>query len=280
MSYSDNESSLKIRHEKMTAIDIVRLARHTRRPTTLDYISLIFKDFIELHGDRRFSDDSAIVGGVGFLEEIPVTIVGHQKGRNVKENIHRNFGMAHPEGYRKAMRLMEEAERFGRPVISFIDTPGAYPGIGAEERGQAEAIAQNLYRMSALNVPTMSVVTGEGGSGGALGIGVTDRIYMLSNAIYSVISPEGCASILWRDAAKSPDAAEALKLTAKDLLRFRIIDAIIEEPYSGAHDDHPGAAKRIKVRLLRDLRALLKMPLPELLSDRYEKYRRMGIYQE
>lgn len=262
------------------AIQVVKLARHTKRPTTLDYIKYMIKDFLELHGDRRFSDDSAIVGGVGFLEEIPVTIIGHQKGRNVKENVHRNFGMAHPEGYRKALRLMEEAERFGRPIITLIDTPGAYPGIGAEERGQAEAIAYNLYKMSALKVPTMAVVTGEGGSGGALGLGVTDRVYMLSNTIYSVISPEGCASILWRDAGKAADAAEALKITAGHLYEFKIIDGIIEEPAGGAHEDHEGTAKRIKNTILPDLRALLQLTPDTLLAARYDKYRKMGVYEE
>lgn len=262
------------------AIDIVKLARHTKRPTTLDYIRYIITDFLELHGDRRFSDDPAIVGGIGFLEKIPITIIGHQKGRNVKENVRRNFGMAHPEGYRKAMRLMEEAERFGRPVINLIDTPGAYPGIGAEERGQAEAIAYNLYKMSALKTPIISVITGEGGSGGALALGVADRVYMLSNTIYSVISPEGCASILWRDAGKSDEAAEALKLTARNLLRFRIIDEIIEEPESGAHEDHESTAKRLKNTLISGLNELLHLDVELLLEQRYMKYRRIGVFTE
>ncbi|MCP5102678.1 MAG: acetyl-CoA carboxylase carboxyltransferase subunit alpha [bacterium] len=267
-------------NQPVKAIDIVKSARHIKRPTTLDYIKYMITDFLELHGDRRFSDDLAIVGGIGFLEDIPVTVIGHQKGRDVKENVKRNFGMANPEGYRKALRLMEEAERFGRPVITFIDTPGAYPGIGAEERGQAEAIAFNLYKMSGLRVPTIAVVTGEGGSGGALGLAVTDRVYMLSNTIYSVISPEGCASILWRDAAKAPEAAEALKLTAQHLYDFKIIDAIIEEPGDGAHEDHETTAKRIKATILAALKPLLQLQTQTLLDQRYEKYRKMGVFTE
>lgn len=262
------------------AIDIVKLARHIKRPTTLDYIKYMITDFLEFHGDRRFSDDLAVVGGIGFLSGIPVTIIGHQKGRDVKENVKRNFGMAHPEGYRKALRLMEEAERFGRPVINLIDTPGAYPGIGAEERGQAEAIAFNLYKMSGLKTPVIAVVTGEGGSGGALGLGVADRVYMLSNAIYSVISPEGCASILWRDAGKAAEAAEALKLTAQSLYDFRIIDGIIPEPGGGAHEDHETMAKKIKETVLEALYELLPISLESLLKTRYEKYRKIGVYTE
>jgi acetyl-CoA carboxylase carboxyl transferase subunit alpha len=266
--------------EQTKAIDIVKLARHTKRPTTLEYIQYMITDFLELHGDRRFKDDPAIIGGVGFLEDIPVTVIGHQKGRNVKENVKRNFGMAHPEGYRKAIRLMEEAERFGRPVINFIDTPGAYPGLGAEERGQAEAIAYNLYKMSGLKTPIIAVVTGEGGSGGALALGVADRVYMLSNTIYSVISPEGCASILWRDASKSEDAAEALKLTANHHYESKIIDDIIEEPSEGAHSDHEATAKRLKSTLLTGLRELLELDLENLLTQRYKKFRNMGVYTE
>ena len=262
------------------AIDIVRLARHNKRPTTLDYIKLITTGFLEFHGDRRFSDDPAIVGGIGFLDGMAVTIIGHQKGKDVKENVKRNFGMAHPEGYRKALRLMEEAERFGRPIINFIDTAGAYPGLGAEERGQAEAIAFNLYKMSGLKTPIISVITGEGGSGGALGLGVADRVYMLSNTIYSVISPEGCASILWRDAAKADEAAEALKLTAHHLYEYKIIDGIINEPGNGAHEDPEITAKRVKNTILNALRQLLELPLDTLLEQRYQKYRKMGVYTE
>jgi acetyl-CoA carboxylase carboxyl transferase subunit alpha len=262
------------------AIDVVKLARQTKRPTTLDYVEFMITDFLELHGDRRFSDDPAIVGGIGFLDDIPVTLIGHQKGRNVKENVRRNFGMANPEGYRKALRLMEEAERFGRPVINFIDTPGAYPGLGAEERGQAEAIAYNLYKMSTLKTPIIAVVTGEGGSGGALALGVADRVYMLSNTIYSVISPEGCASILWRDAARSDEAAEALKLTARSHYDAKIIDDIIEEPSGGAHEDYETTAKRLKTALVSGLKELLELDLETLLQQRYRKFRNMGVYVE
>jgi acetyl-CoA carboxylase carboxyl transferase subunit alpha len=265
---------------QMKAIDIVKLARHTKRPTTLDYIKYMLTEFLEFHGDRRFSDDLAVVGGIGFLEDIPVTIIGHQKGRNVKEHMKRNFGMAHPEGYRKAMRLMEEAERFGRPVINLIDTPGAYPGIGAEERGQAEAIAYNLYKMSTLKTPIISVITGEGGSGGALALGMADRVYMLSNTIYSVISPEGCASILWRDAGRADEAAEALKLTASHLYKIKVIDKIIQEPGNGAHEDHETAAKRLKSALVSGLKELLPLEVETLLEQRYQKFRQMGVYSE
>jgi acetyl-CoA carboxylase carboxyl transferase subunit alpha len=265
---------------QVKAIDIVRLARHNRRPTTLEYINFMLKDFLEIHGDRRFSDDPAVVGGIGFLDDIPVTIIGHQKGKNVKENVKRNFGMAHPEGYRKSLRLMEEAERFGRPVITLIDTPGAYPGLGAEERGQAEAIAYNLYKMSTLKVPIIAVVTGEGGSGGALALGVADRVFMLSNSIYSVISPEGCASILWRDSAKSDEAAEALKVTAQSLYELSVIDGIIEEPKGGAHENHEAAAKRLKKTLMSALKELLQLDEETLLEQRYQKYRQMGVFSE
>jgi len=261
-----------------TAMETVRLARHIKRPTTRDYIDILIDDFVELHGDRRFADDPAMVAGIGFLEGIPVTVLGQQKGKNVKENIRRNFGMAHPEGYRKAMRLMKQAERFGRPVITLIDTPGAYPGIGAEERGQAEAIANNLYEMSGLGVPIIACVTGEGGSGGALGIGVADRVYMLSNAIYSVISPEGCASILWKDTGKTADAAAALRLTAKDLKDLDVIDGIIQEPDPGAHEFPQETARRLKKVLAQALHDLLRIDPETLLQRRYMKYRNMGVY--
>ncbi|MCX6556115.1 MAG: acetyl-CoA carboxylase carboxyltransferase subunit alpha [Candidatus Aminicenantes bacterium] len=261
-----------------TALDTVRLARHGKRPTTRDYIDAMIDDFVELHGDRRFADDPAMVAGIGFLEGVPVTILGQQKGRNVKENIRRNFGMAHPEGYRKALRLMQQAERFGRPIITLIDTPGAYPGIGAEERGQAEAIAVNLYEMSGLRVPIVACVTGEGGSGGALGIAVADRVFMLSNAIYSVISPEGCASILWKDTGRTADAAEALRLTARDLKELQVIDGIIPEPDPGAHEFPAETARRLKKTLLQTLRELLDLDPDALLQQRYVKFRSMGIY--
>lgn len=259
-------------------METVRLARHNKRPTTRDYIDALIDDFIELHGDRRFADDPAMVAGIGFLEGIPVTILGQQKGKNVKENIRRNFGMAHPEGYRKALRLMQQAERFGRPVITLIDTPGAYPGIGAEERGQAEAIATNLYEMSGLRVPIVTCVTGEGGSGGALGIAVADRVFMLSNAIYSVISPEGCASILWKDTGRTADAAEALRLTAKDLEDLKVIDGIIPEPDPGAHEFPTETARRLKKVLLQTLRDLLSLDPETLLQRRHMKFRNMGVY--
>jgi len=246
----------------------------------LDFVQILLDDFLELHGDRRFCDDLAVVGGIGFLDDMPVTLIGHQKGRNVKENVKRNFGMANPEGYRKALRLMEQAETFGRPVINFIDTPGAYPGLGAEERGQAEAIAYNLYKMSTLKVPIISIVTGEGGSGGALALSVADKIYMLSNAIYSVISPEGCASILWRDSAKSDEAAEALKLTSEDLLNFNIIDGIIQEPKGGAHEDYHATARRIKAAITEALNELLQLDVDTLLQQRYDKYRQIGKFSE
>ncbi len=258
----------------------VQLARHGRRPTTLDLVERLVTDFVPLHGDRLFRDDPAIVGGLARLDGRPVLILGHQKGRDTRSNLARNFGMAHPEGYRKALRLMELAERFGRPVITLIDTPGAYPGLGAEERGQAEAIARNLREMAALKVPTIAVVTGEGGSGGALALGVADRIYMLENAIYSVISPEGCAAILWRDAGKASEAARAMKLTAADALSLKIIDAIIHEPVGGAHRDHQGAAQAIKAQLLDALAELTRLDLPTLRSRRLARFLAMGEWSE
>ncbi|MBN2346925.1 MAG: acetyl-CoA carboxylase carboxyltransferase subunit alpha [Candidatus Aminicenantes bacterium] len=261
-----------------TAMDIVRLARHSKRPTSRDFIEFLVHDFVELHGDRRFADDPAIIGGIGFFESIPVTILGHQKGRSVQDNIRRHFGMAHPEGYRKALRLMRQAERFGRPVITLIDTPGAYPGVGAEERGQAEAIATNLYEMSGLRVPIVALVTGEGGSGGALGIGVADRIYMLANAIYSVISPEGCASILWKDSGKAPAAAEALRLRAVDLLKLGVIDGIVAEPGEGAHERPGETMVQARKTIAAALKELLVVDAETLMQRRYAKFRAMGVY--
>lgn len=260
------------------AIDVVKLARHPKRPTSRDFIESLVRDFVELHGDRRFADDPAIIGGIGFFADIPVTILGHQKGRNVRENIRRHFGMAHPEGYRKALRLMKQAERFGRPVITLIDTPGAYPGIGAEERGQAEAIATNLYEMSGLRVPIVTLVTGEGGSGGALGIGVADRVYMLANAIYSVISPEGCASILWKDAGRAPEAAEALRLRAPDLMELGVIDGIVAEPGEGAHENPGETFVHARHAISAALNELLVLDVDTLLQRRYDKFRRMGAF--
>ncbi len=258
----------------------VQLARHPRRPTTLDYIQHVFDGFSELHGDRQFRDDPAIVGGLAWLGERRIVVIGHQKGRDTKSNIHRNFGMAHPEGYRKAMRLMELAARAGRPVVTFIDTPGAYPGIGAEERGQAEAIARNLRDMASLPVPILVYVTGEGGSGGALAIGVGDRISMLENAIYSVISPEGCAAILWRDRAKAAEAARAMKITATDALSLGVIDRILPEPLGGAHRDHEAAAQIIQKALLADLSELDAKSPGELVEERLRKFLAMGVYAE
>jgi len=254
----------------------IKLARHPNRPYTLDYVKAIFKDFIELHGDRRFSDDPAIVGGPAFFQNQPVMLIGQQKGRDTKENILRNFGMPHPEGYRKALRLMKMAEKFMMPIICFIDTPGAYPGIGAEERGQAEAIAYNLQEMESLEVPTLGIVIGEGGSGGALGIGVCNQIMMLENAYYSVISPEGAAAILWRDAAKAPEAAEALKITAHHLLELGVIDKVIAEPLGGAHQNLNVTANNMQEAITQFLNNFGKLPPEELIRQRYEKFRQMG----
>jgi len=258
----------------------VQLARHPRRPTTNDYIHYMFNDFVELHGDRMFKDDEAIVAGMGTIGEHKVMVIGHQKGRDTKSNIRRNFGMAHPEGYRKALRLMEMAARFERPVVTLIDTPGAYPGLGAEERGQAEAIARNLREMADLDVPIVCVVTGEGGSGGALALGVADRIYMLENSIYSVISPEGCAAILWRDATKSKEAAKAMKLTATDADHLGVIDGIIREPIGGAHRDHEAVAREVQGRIVDTLAELEKLPVDRLKDDRLQKYLDIGVFDD
>jgi acetyl-CoA carboxylase carboxyl transferase subunit alpha len=273
----------KLRQEiysKLTRWQRVQLARHPNRPYTLDYIERICDDFMELHGDRAFGDDPAIVAGVGHIGGRPVTIVGHQKGREIKQKLLRNFGMPHPEGYRKALRVMKLGAKFGRPVISLVDTPGAYPGIGAEERGQAEAIARNLYEMSRLPVPILVIIIGEGASGGALGIGVGDRVLMMENTWYSVISPEGCAAILWRDAGKAEQAAEAMKLTASDLLALGVIDGVIPEPVGGAHHDPDAAAKILKETILRELDALSAIPPDRLVRERVAKYGRMGFWKE
>jgi acetyl-CoA carboxylase carboxyl transferase subunit alpha len=256
----------------------VQLARHPKRPYTLDYINLITTDFVELHGDRCFADDKAIVGGFAWLEGRPIIILGQQKGRDTKSKLYRNFGMANPEGYRKALRLMQMAGRFRRPIIILIDTPGAFPGIGAEERGQAESIARNLREMALLEVPIVIVIIGEGASGGALGIGLGDRIYMMENSWYSVISPEGCAAILWRDAAKAPEAAEALKLTAQDVQGLGLIDGIIPEPEGGAHTNYELAAAAVKEHLLQALAELDLLAPEELIARRIGKYRRMGEF--
>ena len=252
-------------------------ARHPQRPSTLDYIGRICDRFLELHGDRLYGDDQAIVAGLARLSGRSVVVIGPQKGKTLKERVLRNFGMPNPEGYRKALRLMRLAERFNKPVITFIDTPGAYPGLGAEERGQSEAIARNLMVMASLKVPIVSVVIGEGGSGGALAIGVADRLLMLQHAVYSVISPEGCAAILWNDPKKTPDAAEALKMTAEDLLRLGVIDEILPEPPGGAHRDQTAMCNAVKKAVEPHLSALLELPLDELLQRRHKKYRRMGV---
>ncbi|MBP6632510.1 MAG: acetyl-CoA carboxylase carboxyltransferase subunit alpha [Kofleriaceae bacterium] len=265
---------------ELTALQKVQLSRHPGRPYTLDYVSLLADDFVELHGDRSFRDDPAIVGGIARFDQWEVLILGHQKGRSTKDNLHRNFGMARPEGYRKATRLMRMAARFGRPIICFIDTMGAYPGLDAEERGQAEAIAKALQVMASLEVPVISVVIGEGGSGGALALGVADRILMLEFAIYSVISPEGCASILWRDPSKIPDAAAQLKLTAPDLVDLGICDEIIAEAPGGAHRDAALTASKIRAALKRHLTELSALSAEELVERRYQKFRAMGAFTE
>jgi acetyl-CoA carboxylase carboxyl transferase subunit alpha len=262
----------------LTRWQIVQLARHPNRPYFLDYLALLFTDFFEVEGDRRFAADHAIVGGFARFDGEPVVVLGQQKGRNTKENMFRNFGMVRPEGYRKARRLFDLAERFQRPVISFIDTPGAYPGVGAEERGQAEAIAVNLEVMSSLSVPTLSIVIGEGASGGAIGIGVTNRILMLQYAWYNVISPESCSSILYRDASKAQKSAEALKHTARDLEGFGIIDEIVREAAGGAHRDLHETAANVQDALRRHLAELKKLSGPELVKARYEKFRAMGVF--
>jgi acetyl-CoA carboxylase carboxyl transferase subunit alpha len=264
----------------LTPIDQVQVARHPQRPYTLDYLERMATDFIELHGDRCYRDDAAIVGGWARIEDEPVMVVGHQKGRDMKENLHRNFGMPHPEGYRKALRLMRMAEKFGRPVVTFIDTPGAYPGIGAEKRGQAQAIAMNLREMARLRVPLVSVVLGEGGSGGALALGLTDRILILEHAIYSVISPEGCAAILWRSAEHRDKAAAALKLTSTNLHRLGVVDEVIPEPPGGAHTDWDGAAERLKGVLMRHLAEVRGLSSEDRRRARREKYGSMGAWQE
>ncbi|MBS4199955.1 acetyl-CoA carboxylase carboxyl transferase subunit alpha [Bacillus sp. FJAT-49732] len=267
-------------YDNMAPWDRVQVARHANRPTTLDYVDLLFTDFLELHGDRVFGDDTALVGGIAKYKGIPVTIVGHQRGRDTKENIRRNFGMPHPEGYRKALRLMKQAEKFNRPIICFIDTKGAYPGKAAEERGQSEAIARNLFEMAGLKVPIVCIVTGEGGSGGALALGVGDRIFMLENSTYSVITPEGAASILWKDASQAKKAAEAMRITAPDLKELGIIDEIIPEIKGGAHKDVEGQAQAIDKVLLKALQQLQSVPVEKLIEDRYQKYKRMGKYTE
>lgn len=260
--------------------EITMVARHPQRPHAMDYFQRLFPDFMELHGDRRFADDHAIVGGMTTFDDQTIMVIGHQKGRDSKQRIFRNFGMANPEGYRKALRLMKLGEKYNKPVVTFIDTPGAYPGIGAEERGQSEAIALNLREMARLKIPIVSIVIGEGGSGGALALGVADRILMMQYAIYSVISPEGCASILWKDAGKAEEAAHNLHLTANDLRSLGLIDEIIQEPLGGAHADYDESAKLVQQSLSRHLKEIQTLPWNDRTHIRYEKFRRMGYYQE
>ncbi|GEC92914.1 MULTISPECIES: acetyl-CoA carboxylase carboxyl transferase subunit alpha [Brevibacillus] len=256
----------------------VQLARHPERPTTLDYIQLLFTDFIEVHGDRLFGDDHSIVGGIAKLDGRPVTVIGHQKGKDTKDNIKRNFGMAHPEGYRKALRIMQQADKFGRPIICFINTSGAYPGKAAEERGQSEAIARNLREMATFGVPIICIVIGEGGSGGALAISVGNRIYMLENSYYSVIAPESAAAILWRDSSLGMRAAETMKITAPDLLELGVIDGIIDEPFGGAHRDLIAQAGMVKAVITEQLEQLGRLTPDELIQDRYEKFKQIGEF--
>jgi len=267
-------------HAKLTRWQRVQLSRHPKRPYTLDYIERIFTDFIELHGDRLFGDDPALIGGIARLDGRPVMVIGQQKGRTTKENLYRNFGMMNPEGYRKAIRLMKLAAKFKRPILVFVDTPGAYPGLGAEERGQGEAIARNIFEMAHVPVPIIVCIIAEGASGGALGIGVGDRILMMENAWYSVISPEGCAAILWRDSAKAQLAAEILKLTAPDLFALGVIDEIVPEPLGGAHRDYDMAAGTVKERILASLDILQKLDSGELIAKRLEKYGKMGFFKK
>jgi acetyl-CoA carboxylase carboxyl transferase subunit alpha len=264
----------------LTAWQRTQIARHPKRPHTLDLVNLLLENWVELHGDRVFGDDKAIVGGLATFDGEPVVVIGHQKGRDTRENIARNFGMPHPEGYRKALRLMQFAAKFGKPIITLIDTPGAYPGLAAEERGQAEAIARNLREMAGLPTPVICVVTGEGGSGGALALGVGNRVLMLEYAIYSVISPEGCAAILWGEAAKASEAAELMRVTAPDLLKLGVIDAIVPEPVGGAHRNWDATAASLREALREQLWQLRSKSEAELIEERQEKFRRIGVFEE
>ncbi|MCR8634664.1 acetyl-CoA carboxylase carboxyl transferase subunit alpha [Paenibacillus radicis (ex Xue et al. 2023)] len=286
MDFSDEIARLEQRYEQLAAqlyssmstSEKMQLARHPQRPTTLDYIQLIFTDFMELHGDRLYGDDLAIVGGLARLNGIPVTVVGHQKGKDTKDNIARHFGMPHPDGLRKGLRLMKQANKFKRPIITFIDTPGAYPGSAAEERGQSEAIARNLMEMASFGVPILCVVIGEGGSGGALALGVGNRVFMLENAIYSVSTPEAASSILYKDASRSGEAADAMKITAEHILNLGVIDGIIQEPRGGAHRDVQSLALEIKQTLIKHLQELTALTEKELVEDRYKKFRQIGRF--
>ena len=271
---------MKDLYSKLTPSQVTMVARHPQRPYMLDYVESLFTDFVELHGDRCFKEDPAIVGGLARLDGMPVVVIGQQKGRNTKQKVFRNFGMPHPEGYRKALRLMRMAERFDRPVLTFIDTPGAYPGIGAEERGQAEAIATNLLEMSRLRVPIVATVIGEGGSGGALAIGVADKVFMMEYSTYSVISPEGCAAILWKDGSKADLAAKALKINAAELLKLKVIDKVVKEPLGGAHREPAVAARNLKNALVAALKELRAVGKDQLVEARYKKFRNMGVFTE
>jgi acetyl-CoA carboxylase carboxyl transferase subunit alpha len=275
----DRAEKLKAVYASLTPWQTVQVARHPDRPLIRDFISGLCSEFMELHGDRHFGDDHGMIGGFATLDDTRVMVIGHQKGRTLEEKIKCNFGQACPEGYRKALRLMKLAEKFKLPVVTFIDTPGAFPGAEAEERGQAEAIARNLLEMAALKTPVVAVITGEGGSGGAIGIGVGDVVLMLSNAVYSVISPEGCASILWRDGTKAPEAANALKITAKSLLQLKIVDEIIPEPVGGAHRDHPATMKTVKKAILKHLHSLKKINSKKLVNRRFDKFAAMGRFR-
>jgi acetyl-CoA carboxylase carboxyl transferase subunit alpha len=274
------EKQIEKIHSKLTSWQRVQLARHPRRPYSLDYINKMTSKFIELHGDRNYADDKSIVAGLATIDQEKMVIIGQQKGRNTKQNIERNFGMPHPEGYRKALRIMKLAEKFNKPIVTLIDTPGAYPGVGAEERGQAEAIARNLFEMSRIKVPIIVIIIGEGASGGALGIGIGDRILLLENTWYSVISPEGCASILYRNAEEAPKAAEAMKVGARDVEKLGIADEIIPEPLGGAHRAPEEMAKILKERILENIKKLRQYPISELLNRRVEKFSKMGVWEE
>ncbi len=267
-------------YSRLTPWQKVLISRHANRPYTLDYLESVFTDFTEMHGDRSFADDPAIVAGMARLDGQPVVVIGHQKGRTTKDRLYRNFGQPNPEGYRKALRIMQFAEKFGKPIITLIDTPGAYPGIGAEERGQGESIARNLAVMSRLRTPILSAVIGEGGSGGALALGVADRLLMLEHSVYSVISPEGCAAILWNNGSKASEAAELLKITAQDLFQLKVADEVIEEPIGGAHRDPRRTAELLKESLLRNLSEIRTTPLPDLVAQRYAKVRRIGVFDQ
>jgi len=288
---SSDESEIEVDRLKREVLELRRefythlgpwqraqIARHPQRPYTLDWINLMLTDFVELHGDRGFGDDKALITGLAKFRGRPVAIIGHQKGRDTKQRVYRNFGQANPEGYRKALRCMKMAEKFGRPIFTFVDTPGAYPGLGAEERGQAEAIARNLREMARIEVPIITTITGEGGSGGALAIAVADRVFMMENSVYSVISPEGCASIMWRDASKKEIAAQALRITAPDLKEMAIIDEIIPEPDGGAHLDHDAAAAMVDEVLFKHFNELKYQPVQQLLDGRYNKFRQMAQF--